>query len=94
MAAVLAFLAIPLTRRDFGSAKGLLWVFNIFGTLDLVIAIVLANIYHAPAYMGAAYWIPAFWVPGLLVSHYVVFRVLSAERRSEATGDVPGSIHP
>ncbi len=94
VAAVLAFLAIPLVRRDFDSAKGLLWVFNIFGTLDLVIAIVLANIYHAQAYMGAAYWIPAFWVPSLLVSHYVVFRVLAAKRRSDATGYVPGSIHP
>jgi hypothetical protein len=87
IAAVLAFAAIPVTLRDFRAARGLLWVFNVFGALDLITAIVLANIYHAPVYMGAAYWIPAFWVPSLLVTHYLVFRVLVGERRGRyATG--------
>jgi hypothetical protein len=27
--------------------------------------------------MGAAYWIPAFWVPALLVTHYLVFVILT-----------------
>lgn len=63
IAAALAFLAIPATLRDFRSATFLLWVFNIVGTLDLVAAILLANIFHAPLHMGAAYGIPAFWVP-------------------------------
>jgi hypothetical protein len=80
--AALALLAIPLTLRNFHSARGLLWGFNIFGTLDLITAIVLANIYHAPPHMGAAYWIPAFWVPSLLVTHYVVFRILAGEKRA------------
>jgi hypothetical protein len=84
--AVLAFVAIPMTLRDFRSARGLLWVFNAFGSLDLITAIVLANIYHAPMHMGAAYWIPAFWVPSLLVTHYVVFRILVGERRRQAAG--------
>jgi hypothetical protein len=78
--AILAFLAIPITARGFGSAKGLLWIFNIFGTLDLIIAIALAIVYQASVYMGAAYWIPAFWVPSLLVTHYVVFRILVGKR--------------
>jgi hypothetical protein len=77
-----SLLAIPLTLRNFHSARGLLWGFNIFGTLDLITAIVLANIYHAPPHMGAAYWIPAFWVPSLLVTHYVVFRILAGEKRA------------
>lgn len=81
IAATLAFLAIAATLRDFRSATVLLWVFNIFGTLDLVAAIVLANIFQAPLHMGAAYWIPAFWVPSLLVTHYLVFRVLLGEKR-------------
>jgi hypothetical protein len=76
MAAAMAFLAIPLTARDFRSARTLLWFFNIFGTLDLIAATTLANIYPAPVHMGAAYWIPAFWVPSLLVTHYLVFRIL------------------
>ena len=80
IAALLAFLAIPLTLRDFQSAKAMLWGFNIFGTLDLVTAIVLANLFDARVYMGAAYWIPSFWVPALLVTHYIGFRILTGEQ--------------
>jgi hypothetical protein len=83
IAALLAFVAIPLTIRDFQSAKVLLWIFNIFGALDLVTAIALANLVHAPVYMGAGYWIPSFWVPALLVTHYVAFRILAGERVRE-----------
>lgn len=54
----------------------MVWVFNIFGSLDLLVAITLANIYQALPYMGAAYWIPAFWVTALLVTHYLTFIVL------------------
>jgi hypothetical protein len=51
-------------------------LFNIVGTLDLVLAIALATIYDAAPFMGPAYWIPAFWVPALLVTHYIVFLLL------------------
>jgi hypothetical protein len=54
----------------------LVWVFNVFGSLDLLDAITLATIYNAPEFMGPAYWIPAFWVPALLVTHYITFIVL------------------
>jgi hypothetical protein len=80
IAALLAFLAIPLTLRDFHSSRPVLWVFNIFGVLDLVVAIALANLFEARLYMGAAYWIPSFWVPALLVTHYLAFRVLAGDR--------------
>ena len=76
IAAVLALIAIPavVTRSRF--ARPLVALFNIEGTLDLILAIVLATIYDAAPYMGPAYWIPAFWVPALLVTHYVVFVLL------------------
>jgi hypothetical protein len=74
--AILALAAIPLVLRSSAFAKPAVWVFNIFGTLDLLDAITLATIYNAPATMGPAYWIPAFWVPLLLVTHYVTFVVL------------------
>jgi hypothetical protein len=80
IAATMAFLAIPVTVRNFRSTRVLLWFFNIFGTLDLIAAITLANIYRAPVHMGAAYWIPAFWIPSLLVTHYLVFRILIQHR--------------
>jgi hypothetical protein len=74
--AFLAFVAIPLVLRGARLAKPAVWIFNIFGTLDLLVAITTATIYNAPVTMGPAYWIPAFWVPLLLVTHYVTFVLL------------------
>src|SRR5215813_8502453 len=73
LAAVLAVIAILALVRNAESARLLVWVFNIEGTLDLFNAITLATIYRAQPYMGPAYWIPAFWVPALLVTHYITF---------------------
>ena len=77
LTAILAFAAIPLVLRNSRLAKPAVWIFNIFGSLDLLTAIVFATIYNAPVTMGPAYWIPAFWVPLLLVTHYVTFVLLS-----------------
>ena len=74
--AFLAFVAIPFVLRGARLAKSAVWIFNIFGTLDLLVAITTATIYNAPVTMGPAYWIPAFWVPLLLVTHYVTFVLL------------------
>src|SRR5438093_4137353 len=76
LTAIIALVTIPLVLRSSVLAKPAVWLFNIFGTLDLVTAITLATIHNAPVAMGAAYWIPAFWVPLLLVTHYVTFIVL------------------
>lgn len=76
LAAVLAIIAIPAVAANDRSARVLVWVFNIVGTVDLFGAITLATIHDAAPYMGPAYWIPAFWVPALLVTHYVTFVVL------------------
>jgi len=78
--AVLAMIAIPAVAGEARAAWFLVWTFNIFGTLDLLAAITLANAYQAAPYMGPAYWIPAFWVPALLVTHYVTFLVLIRRR--------------
>jgi hypothetical protein len=71
--AIIAFAAIPFVLRGSGFAKPIVWIFNIFGTADLLAAITTATIYNAPIAMGPAYWIPALWVPLLLVTHYVIF---------------------
>jgi len=74
--AILAVVAIPLVLHGSRAAKPAVWVFNVFGTLDLLVAITTATIYNAPVAMGPAYWIPAVWVPLLLVTHYVTFVLL------------------
>ena len=76
LAAVLALVAIPAVATRARSARLLVWLFNIEGTVDLIVAIVLATAYDASPLMGPAYWIPAFWVPALLVTHYITFLVL------------------
>jgi hypothetical protein len=76
LAAILALISIPAVAQGWKSSWLLVWIFNAEGTVDLFIAIALANTYKAAAYMGAAYWIPAFWVPALLVTHYLTFVVL------------------
>ena len=76
LAAILALIAIPAVATRARSARLLVWVFNVEGTVDLIIATVLATAYNAPPLMGPAYWIPAFWVPALLVTHYITFIVL------------------
>jgi hypothetical protein len=77
---IIALVAIRFVLRGSVFAKPVVWVFNIFGTIDLLVAIVTATIYNAPVAMGPAYWIPAFWVPLLLVTHYITFVVLLRRR--------------
>jgi len=81
LAAILAFASLIAVVGGHRAARRLVWIFNVEGTLDLISATVLANLYNAPAYMGPAYWIPAFWVPALLVTHYITFLVLADARR-------------
>jgi hypothetical protein len=81
LAALLALAAIPAVARLTRHARPLVWIFNVWGTLDLLLAIVLATAYEAPALMGPAYWIPAFWVPALLVTHYITFILLGRRWR-------------
>jgi len=76
LTAIIALVTIPLLIRSSAIARPAVWFFNIFGTIDLLLAITLATVYNAPASMGPSYWIPAFWVPSLLVTHYVTFLLL------------------
>jgi len=76
IAALLALCAIAGLVVNAKAARLLVWIFNLEGTIDLAVAIALAQIYGAAPFMGPAYWIPAFWVPALLVTHYIVFIIL------------------
>jgi hypothetical protein len=80
LAALLAMASVFAIILNYSRATFLVWVFNILGSLDLLLAIVLATSFGAAPYMGAAYWIPAFWVPALLVTHYLTFVVLIRSR--------------
>jgi hypothetical protein len=58
------------------------WVFNVWGTSDLVYALYAGNAEKInPGHLGAAFFIPTFVVPGLLVTHVMIFRLLSKRTR-------------
>ncbi|MBZ5651357.1 MAG: hypothetical protein LAO18_12835 [Acidobacteriia bacterium] len=75
IAATLALLSLVLLPR--GAGVVLTWLFNLWGSADLLNAFYQAN--HAglkPGQLSAAYFIPTFIVPLLLITHAIAFRIL------------------
>ncbi|HEY2473551.1 MAG TPA: hypothetical protein VGI19_02000 [Candidatus Cybelea sp.] len=79
---IAAFLAIIATIALAAGARWaivLVWAFNIWGTLDLLNAMVQGPIKRRisePGALGATFFIPTLIVPGLLASHAVIFKLL------------------
>jgi hypothetical protein len=75
VAAALALLALLLLPGRAGVVMA--WIFNLWGSADLLNAFYQAN--HAglsPGQLGATYFIPTFIVPLLLITHALAFRIL------------------
>ncbi len=84
VAAILALLALTALRSRLGIV--LVWVFNIWGTLDVLNAFYVAN--HAgllAGQLGATYFIPTVVVPLLLITHGLAFRILLQHQNEYAT---------
>ena len=84
IAAALALLSLLSLRYKVGIV--VVWIFNIWGTADLLNAFYQAN--HAgllAGQLGAAYFIPTFLVPLLLITHGLVFRILLQHQGESAT---------
>jgi hypothetical protein len=73
ISATLALWALYRLHKDENSSVKWLWLFNIVGTLDFLMAIALSRYTNSFALLSTAYWIPAFFVPLLLAAHYVLF---------------------
>lgn len=67
---VLALLALVALRTRWTGAMGVVWIFNVVGTVDLLNA--LRHVEVAPNF-GAAWYIPTLLVPLLLVTHFMIF---------------------
>lgn len=76
LAAVLAFVAIAAIRLNARWALASVWVFNIWGTADLLNAVARGMLFTPDGALGATYWIPATIVPLLLVTHAYIFVLL------------------
>jgi hypothetical protein len=75
--AVLALLAVATLGTRTGTV--VTWVFNTFGTADLLFAFYLGSrisLPTAPGLLGAGYFILTAYVPLLLITHGLVFRIL------------------
>jgi len=77
ISAILALLALATLRTRRGTV--LTWVFNIFGTADLLFAFYQGGRISLPdtqGLLGAGYFILTAFVPLLLITHGLAFRIL------------------
>jgi hypothetical protein len=86
IAAVLALLSMAALSRRWSIAVPIVWIFNIWGALDLLNAYYMGVTQIGnPGLFGAGIYIPALYVPLLLVSHILAFMVLTTTRSAEKT---------
>jgi hypothetical protein len=100
-AANLALLSIAALTWRWAYAIPLVWLFNLWGTIDLINAYVIGGALQVePGRLGAAYYIPTMIVLLLLVTHCMIFMILlrsdGAPGRRPELGQVgsPESAHP
>jgi hypothetical protein len=83
IAAMLALLSLISLPRKTGVT--IVWIFNLWGTADLINAFYQANAAGlAPGELGASYFIPTLVVPLLLITHGLVFRILLQHQNEPA----------
>ena len=75
IAAALALVSLLLLPRGAGIAMA--WIFNVWGSADIVNAFYQGNASGLlPGQLGAAFFLPTFVVPLLLITHGLGFRIL------------------
>ena len=88
IAATLALISMAALSRRWSIAVPLVWIFNIWGTLDLLNAYYVgATQIRSPGLFGAGIYIPALYVPLLLVGHVLVFMLLLKPDRQHRDRD-------
>jgi hypothetical protein len=77
-AAILAMIAVLGLSFRASWAMVAVWIFNIEGTADLLLAYYqgIVGAPQPPGSLGAAFFIPTLIVPPLLVTHVLIFRQL------------------
>ena len=84
-AAVLALLSIAALTWRWSFAIPLVWLFNIWGSIDLLYAYYQGiTLGIDPGEFGAAFYIPNMIVPPLLITHALILLILVQESRTWA----------
>jgi hypothetical protein len=90
MTALLALIAVGALRSRWPVAGFLVWLFNIFGTLNLLLGFYQGlSIPIDIGLLGPAYFIPTVIAPILLSTHFIIFRLLLRSKSA-----VVGTISP
>jgi hypothetical protein len=86
IAAMLAIIATLALQARASWAIAIVWVFNVWGTLDLLNAIYNGQIGVgvSPGSLGAAFYIPTVVVPALLIMHGLIFWILLRPSKLES----------
>ena len=83
IAAILAIVATLALNARASWAVAIVWLFNVWGTADLLHAMYRGAMgIGDPGLLGAAYYIPTVIVPMLLVAHALLFWVLLRPKQS------------
>jgi hypothetical protein len=83
VAATLALLSLASLPR--GAGVVIAWLFNLWGSADLLNAFYQANDAGlVPGQLGVTYFIPTLVVPLLLITHGLAFRILLPHQRESA----------
>jgi hypothetical protein len=88
---------LSLASLTSGAGVAIAWIFNLWGSADLLNAFYQGN--HAalmPGQLGATYFIPTLVVPLLLITHGLVFRILLQRQSERAIRESrqPGEVTP
>jgi hypothetical protein len=83
-ATVLAVLTVLALSARLSWANPIVWVFNLWGSVDLLNALYQGaiGVGLGPGSLGAAYFIPTVMVPPWLVTHGLMFWLLLRPKRS------------
>ena len=83
--AALALLSLTALRQRWRRAILVVWVFNVVGSADMVVAMIHATRVEAASYLEAQWYVAALGVPLMIVCHIMVFHTLL--RRGTETAD-------
>lgn len=84
LAFLLALAAFVLVRSGHPGALAIVWVFNVFGSLEFIHSVLRGSLTGTGGSLGAFWYIPVWYVPLGLVLHYLIFLLL-LKRSSEYT---------
>ena len=87
VAALLAFAALGALYINRMGGVVAVWIFNIWGLIDLLNAVARGILFTPDGALGAAFWIPALIVPLLLVTHVYIFGRLFGEMRTSRSSE-------